>query len=564
MKKLGNHLLLSMTSLRICTIKLEKYFSHLKSASQAPGKSNTWIFLLWLALVIFLSYFHVVWRDEVRALSFALQGESLVAMFEGLRGDAHPALWNLFLRAVHGLIPFPVSLKISGLVIAAIAVSNFLSKSPFPLWVKLAVVFGSIVSFEFSVMARNYGISMLFMFLFATFYNTKKEQGYWLGAILFLLANTNAHSSILVAIILCFWFIELVIQKHSVSNAISKNFIFNTLIAVSGILVCFFTIYPTFNDAAVLASPSGNFGIRLVYSLLLPADSFSKLMATDNIVSILSGTTFTRETTKFIICVIASIILFGSTLTLVRYPNAMFCALGALVTLSVFFTFVYPGGYRHQAIWFIFLLIMNWISLAERRKVESFFYLPRTTRFLSKIGLVSFAAILLLQIPSTVREVFRALGYKSPQSQSEVLSKLIKSRPELAKATFIAEPDYFVESIPYYLTNPSYLLREERFGNITHFTKNARLNITLDDILNSSMKISAQTNQPVVILLAHKIKLIKEDYKISESYNWTFSTNAEQVAKFRNSTDLIGNAIPTNSDETYDVYVFPKNQKNIN
>jgi hypothetical protein len=42
-------------------------------------------------------------------------------------------------------------------------------------------------------------------------------------------------------------------------------------------------------------------------------------------------------------------------------------ALIALIGLSVFFAFVYPGGFRHQALWVIFLPTMYWIIGIEKK-----------------------------------------------------------------------------------------------------------------------------------------------------------------------------------------------------
>ncbi|HSU21261.1 MAG TPA: hypothetical protein VLK60_05150, partial [Variovorax sp.] len=47
-----------------------------------------WLLLaVWLSLVLALLTRHVVWRDEVRALSLALQGEGVLGMLRGLHGE---------------------------------------------------------------------------------------------------------------------------------------------------------------------------------------------------------------------------------------------------------------------------------------------------------------------------------------------------------------------------------------------------------------------------------------------------------------------------------------------
>src|SRR5262245_41501035 len=55
------------------------------------------LFILWFTLVIFMAWHHTFWRDEVRALSLALEGDSFVEMLTSLHGEGHPAVWYLLL-----------------------------------------------------------------------------------------------------------------------------------------------------------------------------------------------------------------------------------------------------------------------------------------------------------------------------------------------------------------------------------------------------------------------------------------------------------------------------------
>src|ERR1700739_2024372 len=57
----------------------------------------------WTLLVGLQIARHVMWRDEVRALTIALNGDDLIAMLRGLHGEGHPALWYLLLRGAHAV-----------------------------------------------------------------------------------------------------------------------------------------------------------------------------------------------------------------------------------------------------------------------------------------------------------------------------------------------------------------------------------------------------------------------------------------------------------------------------
>ncbi|WP_260684662.1 hypothetical protein [Rhizobium laguerreae] len=71
---------------------------------------------------------------------------------------------------------------------------------------------------------------------------------------------------------------------------------------------------------------------------------------------------------------------------------------------------------------------------------------------------------------------------------------LIRSRPEPAKATIVAEPEYLAETLPYYIDNPIYLTREHIFWTYVRFTKEAQLDGDLGETLKTSQDLRAQVS----------------------------------------------------------------------
>ena len=57
------------------------------------------IFAVWAAVVAFAELHHDFWLDEVRALSLALDADSLLSVPAAIHGEGHPALCYLLLRA---------------------------------------------------------------------------------------------------------------------------------------------------------------------------------------------------------------------------------------------------------------------------------------------------------------------------------------------------------------------------------------------------------------------------------------------------------------------------------
>jgi hypothetical protein len=91
----------------------------------------------------------------------------------------------------------PEVLPAIAFVVAVAAALLLVLKSPFP-WPMIGLILlGHFFLFEYSVMARNYGIAMLVLFAVATYYPAYRSRGIVLGVLLFLLANCNVFSAIL-------------------------------------------------------------------------------------------------------------------------------------------------------------------------------------------------------------------------------------------------------------------------------------------------------------------------------------------------------------------------------
>jgi hypothetical protein len=309
------------------------------------------IFVLWFGLVLLMVWHHAFWRDEVRALSAARYGDDVVAMLRNL-DQGHPALWYLMLRGAYFIVGKPWVLPVLSIAVAS-AVVVLLVRSPLGWSLIAPLVFSYVVLFEYSVMARNYGISMLLLLL-AACYRRHCDHGVLLGALLFLLANTNVHSTLLVAAFLLFWLIELLAKTGIRWTPALKTFLVNVCLAATGVAICAGTIYHTHDDAAIISRPEGLSLAQLLGAIFYPAGSFSELGISRRWDA--SGPTATLKE------ILDSTLIVGTLLSLVRWPAAFLAALSALIAFSLFFTIIYPGYFRHEALWLCFVVTLHWIS----------------------------------------------------------------------------------------------------------------------------------------------------------------------------------------------------------
>jgi hypothetical protein len=519
----------------------------------------------WLAIVLYLAVHHAVWRDEMRALSFALQGNNVFDMIRGVHGEGHPLLWYLLLRGSHALLATPRVLLIVSVVVAASAMLLLVLRSSFNLFILALLFLSRFAIYEYSVMARNYGISMLILFLLAAFYKRHRERSLLLGILLFLLANTNAHSVLLVVAFVIFWLSDLVLNPPAVPSSARKNFWLNTGIAVLGCILCAVTVRPTINDAAQIDPADRPHGLGIIKSVVLPAQPLSNAVplsaANNHLHSLLTA----HPGVELLLLLCLSLVILGSTLGLIRRPAALFGAWAGLGGFALFFTVIYPGDYRHVALWLVFLVTLYWIAgddqsrPAQPAEAKPSFQLltgawSQRIRF---IGYLCFIFLLMFQAFFGVQAVQPVLRNTKPESRVRDLAALISSIPSLHDATVIGDPDYLVEAIPYYLPNPTYLIREHRYGNIVIFTRRATLTLSLSDILANAQDIHRRTGKPVIVLLNDRLDTVTTPQRLKEGYDWILTTTPEEIQTFKQQTRLLSHFGPASGlDETFDAYVI--------
>jgi hypothetical protein len=217
--------------------------------------------------------------------------------------------------------------------------------------------------------------------------------------------------------------------------------------------------------------------------------------------------------------------------------------LASLVGLSAFFALIYPGDYRHQATWLAFVIAMYWICWKPTRPVRER-AAPQTNgrsfALARGVGFAFFLVLIGVQATLGVADLAFAAIVGTPESRSRDFADLVSRRPELKDAILIGDPDYMLEPMHYYV----------------RFTRKARLDLTLGDILDEARAIRASTGRPVAILLAWRLGEMDPARVYRESYVWTFSAPGDQIERFREATTLLAQFAKATSNESYDVYVL--------
>src|SRR5262249_155622 len=153
---------------------------------------------------------------------------------------------------------------------------------------------------------------------------------------------------------------------------------------------------------------------------------------------------------------------------------------------------------------------------------------------LGGLGLVTFLLLLGAQSAMSVSLLARP-EIIEPRSRSADLGRLIASRPDLAKAVIVAEPEWMAEPLPYYVPNRIYLIREHRYGNVVRFpfpgftysSRQFQFDTDLGETLRISRGLRRSTGEPVVIVLSHRLDQIRPGQLVQDAPNWTFRASAE-------------------------------------
>lgn len=492
------------------------------------------LFIVWLALAIWLTTGHVFWRDEVRAFTLALSGSNVAEMLGNVHGEGHPALWYLILRCGHNLFPYREVLPVAGALIGIAAMAILTFFSPFRTIIIAAVLFSFYGAFEYVAMARNYGISALVMFALAACY-PRVRNSLWYGVILALLCNTNVPSCILAAAFLLFRFVEMLTEGSRPPGRDWLIFGGNVLLAALGAYLCFITVYPTFNDQAVSPNFHSLTVGKVIGGLVDPEIGFSHLAFSGH------GP-----------LPIDAILLAISCLGLVRKPAALAAAVTSLLVLKLFFYFIYFSYYRHEILYVIFLLSLFWMVA---NGAGGTWRHKRWQDHAQFAGTVVFIGLLVLQSGRLINPVRMQLT-GMPFSRAADVGRLLK-RPELTGAIVMGDPDTMLEPITYYSNNPIWFLRQQRFGRVVRLAKNARHQLSLTDVLADAEQLHRQTGRPVVFL-SHVELQDRHPTNFAVMFYDRTRITPEEVRQFEASTRLVARLRPAMGDEDYDMYVYPR------
>jgi hypothetical protein len=487
--------------------------------------SVTVLIVWWLAVLLGLHY-HEFFRDEVHPLTVALEPHSIFNIFTGIKNEGHPVIWFFLLRFFHEFYSSPAVLPIVSIGVAFSGVAIFFYFAPFPNWQKILFIFGVFPIYQYSVVARDYGIAMPLLFLFAHFYRTRKEHPLILAICLLVLANTTAHACLIAAVLFMVWAVEYYFfgrQKLALHLGCFSLVVFGGVFAA-------ITMMPT-GDTALTSAFSTGIGFRdlgqaIVENLRHPAAFYPSVFP---------------MVSPLIRDLVFWVLVVGLCVKPIRAAGLVL----GMILLGSFFLLVTHEHIRHAGMFYLLMITLYWITVADIGHASSF--RQSLHRWVVSAG---FGVILAVHFVLGGQAIWSEV--KEEKSSVRRFAEFVnRSSPD---AILMPEPGYLLEALPYYSNNEIFFIREKKYAKRAQVTIHADVDLSIDQLLKQAQILGSKRGKTVLIVLFHLDLASREIQQIEFPNGKRFSWTDESLTQFHRMTEKVGDFKGASGVENLEVY----------
>jgi hypothetical protein len=442
--------------------------------------TKTYFLVLWVIISLIVAAHHEIWRDEMRALSIVIENSSIWNLIHDLKNEGHPMLWYLLLKMGYFVFPNAIVLKIISWLIGLATVLLLFRYVRLPIWLVVSYAFSQILLWENTIMCRNYGISSLLIFIFLYFYRASSFIGIVLS--LALLIQTNALS------VPISWLLLVIAGYHmKIENKWNKkHIVFSSLVLGCSTILFYITTQP---DSTSIVGRVKDYELGFLVeaglkSFLYPSQVFRSIIGESAIMNILLVIGLT-------ICLVHRKYLMGSFWIII--------AITQFVNIEVYNLFT-----RHLGIVFTFFIVLL--------DLGGVYNLPKASSTVQRFQ--SFSKYIFVPILFFAFNVSAALNLwndlNNPISSNKDLAQFINKNNQYEKSVIIGDADFIIEGLSYYLHNPIYILRENKFGKYIQFTTRNRNALSISELVDIGTKFSNETNCPTLFVCNQKFNPVKD------------------------------------------------------
>jgi hypothetical protein len=386
----------------------------------APSRTVPFVALLiYAALVIVLEMHHEPWRDEADPWLLARDAD-VITFFHRMGLAGTPGLWHtLLVPLARAGLPYG-SQAVLHIIIAICTAAIILWKAPFALVLRIGIIFGYYLSYEYSVVVRSYALGILLLFSVAALYPQRFEKPVLWGLLVALLANTNTHSLIIAAMIGAGYVLEgLLLRQRWLAGA---------AVMLIGGLAAAAQVYP-------------------------PPDAIARsrvMLYTPEAVPLAVSAAFFPSFPFYGSAIAGALVIAIAAFSLRkdRVPLLVLC--GAYAGLAFLYTYKWIGGFRHTGFVLLVLLYALWTSTTHDR-----------SRLLAQAVLM---VTLIVSIVATYRISQLELNYAF--SGAEEMGTFLR-RARLEALPIAAHSETTTSAVCPWIPHPFWYAGSQRLGTFT-------------------------------------------------------------------------------------------------
>lgn len=341
----------------------------LLSVSEKQTKRQWFVFLLFAILFLWFKFsFHELWKDEWQAWHVA-RDMHIGQMLAFLYYEGHPSLWYIYLKIITLVTPKGfdlIALQTSHAILSLAAMAILFFRFRFSLGLKIALLFGYFVCFEYGMVNRGYALVMLLGFWAAALLEDSTKNFWKICIAIILLCQTEAQGVIVAGTILCYFLAKDFNLKNFFSNfknTENQGFIASFII---GLTLFVITIFPR-GEAEDLARAYNMSKQPLSEGLGI---AFQGLLANTFCIGSIEDTgAFGLSILGIVISVI---VLFSIIYLFKADKQILFTMLAAWLAFFLFASLVFSGGIRQWGVLFLVFIIILHLFAQKNKPLDLF------------------------------------------------------------------------------------------------------------------------------------------------------------------------------------------------
>ncbi len=399
---------------------------------------NIILIMFWIVIVAVTASFHELWRDEAQVWCIA-RDCNFLEMLNMARIEGHPVLWYII------IFPFAKSgfdvsiMQILSILLNTAAVFILLTQSNLSRFQKIITVFSAGLLYYFPIIARNYALIPVSLFLISLFWEKRQKYPYVYTALLILLSQTHSYMLGLYLILALLFITE------------NKNkFIFSSIILFINSIYLFFW----FKSGAEI-----NYALHTISGNTLP---FPKLIIFLSQIYLFDIVNTFKPLIKYavpfsVISFIPFIAIYLAALFKENKKIFIILAVSISFVLHVFST-VYFNGILYQKLFLIILLLIFGFTLQKENK--------------NKLMIYSLNILLIISCFSSFIQVKKEIMYNFSGGRETA---------EYIKQNYYNETVFIAEGNPYLYSSVSAYLPNKKFYSpiirdyISYYTYNPKI-----------------------------------------------------------------------------------------